>query len=142
MSPRTLCPVAMIGASILFLASAPAAAQRNLPGGGADVQPPTGAEMYQAYCAPCHGRKGVGDGPVASSLKAKPTDLTRLAKGNGGQFPAERLGMVLQFGVVVPSHGSTDMPTWGSTFRAMGGEKSAQQRVNLLTRHLETLQVK
>jgi mono/diheme cytochrome c family protein len=138
MSPRTLRPVIASGAAILLLASAAAAFAQ----GNARSQPPTGAAMYQAYCAPCHGRKGVGDGPVASSLKSKPTDLTRLAKGSGGRFPAERLGMVLLYGVDVPAHGSTDMPLWGSMFRELGDEKSAQQRVTALSRYVETLQVK
>lgn len=105
-------------------------------------QSPSGADMYQAYCAPCHGRKGVGDGPVAASLRTRPTDLTKLARNNQGVFPAERIAGVLQFGILVPAHGSTDMPTWGTTFRAMGGEQSARERVALLTRYIETLQVK
>jgi hypothetical protein len=50
--------------------------------------------------------------------------------------------MVLEFGVVVPAHGSTDMPTWGSTFRVMGDEASVRQRVTALTRYLESIQVK
>lgn len=102
----------------------------------------SGADSYVAYCGPCHGRKGVGDGPVAPSLKTRPTDLTRLAKNNGGQYPHERVAMVLQFGVVVPAHGSTDMPTWGTHFRAMGDEASAQRRVIALSKHVESLQVK
>jgi mono/diheme cytochrome c family protein len=114
-------------------------------GGAAAVasdQGPSGQEMFVAYCAPCHGRKGLGDGPVATSLKTRPTDLTTLTRNNKGAFPAERIGGVLQFGILVPAHGSTDMPTWGATFRAMGGERSAQERVTLLTRYIETLQVK
>lgn len=101
-----------------------------------------GAEMYRGYCAPCHGLKGIGDGPAAAALKTRPTNLTRLAADNKGQFPAQRVAMVLEFGVVVPAHGSTDMPTWGSTFRVMGDETSVRQRVTALTRYLETIQTK
>jgi len=101
-----------------------------------------GAEMYRGYCAPCHGAKGIGDGPAAAALKTKPTDLTRLTASNKGQFPAQRVAMVLEFGVVVPAHGSTDMPTWGSTFRVMGDEASVRQRVTALTRYLESIQAK
>ena len=50
--------------------------------------------------------------------------------------------MVLQFGVVVPAHGSTDMPTWGSTFRVMGDEATVRQRVTTLTRYLESIQAR
>jgi mono/diheme cytochrome c family protein len=101
-----------------------------------------GAEMFRGYCGACHGSKGVGDGPAAASLKTKPTDLTKLAASNKGQFPAQRVAMVLEFGVAVPAHGSTDMPTWGSTFRVMGDEATVRQRVTALTRYLETIQVK
>ena len=113
-------------------------------GGPAKPQGPEnqGADMYRGYCSPCHGAKGVGDGPVAAALKTKPTDLTRLAAVNMGQFPAQRVAMVLEFGVVIPAHGSTDMPTWGSTFRVMGDEASVRQRVSALTRYLETIQAK
>jgi len=98
--------------------------------------------MYRGYCAPCHGMKGVGDGPVAAALKTEPTDLTRLAAQNRGQFPAQRVAMVLEFGVVVPAHGSTDMPTWGSTFRVMGDEITVRRRIAALTKHLESLQAR
>lgn len=101
-----------------------------------------GAELFRGYCAPCHGSKGVGDGPVASALKTRPTNLTRLAADNRGVFPAQRVAMVLEFGVMVAAHGTTDMPTWGNTFRVMGDERQVRQRVTALTRHLETIQAK
>ena len=50
--------------------------------------------------------------------------------------------MVLQFGVAVSAHGSTDMPTWGTTFRAMGDEASVADRVMTLSRYLQSIQVK
>ena len=36
-----------------------------------------GQLAYGTYCTPCHGAKGVGDGPVAKSLPIPPVDLTR-----------------------------------------------------------------
>lgn len=139
-----------VGSLILAAAIAAASAVVTLAapqgpsaaGAAARGQVEEGAEMYRGYCAACHGSKGVGDGPVAASLKTKPTDLTRLSAGNKGQFPAQRVAMVLDFGVVVPSHGSTDMPTWGSTFRVMGDETTVRQRITALTRYLETIQTK
>lgn len=101
-----------------------------------------GEEMFRGYCSPCHGMKGVGDGPAAAALKTKPADLTRLAANNKGQYPSERVAMVLQFGVAVSAHGSTDMPTWGTTFRAMGDEASVADRVMTLSRYLQSIQVK
>jgi len=36
----------------------------------------TGARLYQAHCASCHGLSGYGDGPAARGLRPKPADLT------------------------------------------------------------------
>ncbi len=35
-----------------------------------------GRTLYQAYCSPCHGDKGKGDGPASASLNPKPADHT------------------------------------------------------------------
>ncbi len=48
----------------------------------------SGQEMYNSYCAVCHGKDGKGNGPAAEALKVPPTDLTSLAKNNGGKYPA------------------------------------------------------
>ncbi len=132
--------VALAATSAVVTLAAP---QGPSPAGAAARGPvEEGAGLYRGYCAACHGRKGLGDGPVAATLKVKPTDLTRLSAANKGQFPAQRIAMVLDFGAVVPAHGSTDMPTWGNTFRVMGDETSVRQRITALTRYLETIQVK
>jgi len=35
-----------------------------------------GKTLYTAYCTPCHGDKGKGDGPAAAALNPKPADHT------------------------------------------------------------------
>lgn len=35
-----------------------------------------GRSLFEAKCAPCHGKGGKGDGPVAGALKPRPPDLT------------------------------------------------------------------
>ena len=35
-----------------------------------------GEELFQAYCASCHGPEGAGDGPAAESLEPKPAALS------------------------------------------------------------------
>jgi mono/diheme cytochrome c family protein len=42
---------------------------------------------YLSHCAECHGLDGKGNGPRASKLKAKPSDLTLFEKKNKGVFP-------------------------------------------------------
>ncbi|WP_299679518.1 cytochrome c [uncultured Roseobacter sp.] len=59
--------------------------------------PESGAALYAANCAVCHGAdaRGGGGGGV-EGLSKTPPDLTRLAAGNGGVFPTERVLAALQ----------------------------------------------
>jgi mono/diheme cytochrome c family protein len=104
----------------------------------------SGKKMYTSYCAPCHGADGQGHGPVASSLKNPPLDLTMLSRKYGGQFPEKHVIGVLQFGVDVPSHGSTTMPVWGPVLGSMSNTnpQDKQLRINNLVDYLKTIQVK
>jgi mono/diheme cytochrome c family protein len=109
--------------------------------------PPTsassGKEMYESYCASCHGPAGEGNGPAAPALRVQPTDLAALAKHNGGKFPADHVATVLSGGGVT-AHGSADMPVWGPVFRklSLGSQAEVQLRIANLTKYLESLQSK
>jgi mono/diheme cytochrome c family protein len=54
-----------------------------------------GAELYNAYCAVCHGSDAKGNGPMSKSLRTAPSDLTRIAARNGGSFPVARVRNVI-----------------------------------------------
>jgi mono/diheme cytochrome c family protein len=102
-----------------------------------------GPELYQRYCAVCHGKDGKGGGPAAAALKASPADLTQLAKSNGGKFPLGAVRLLLGGGSATPAHGSREMPIWGPVFRAMTPDESiAKLRADNLLRYLETIQQK
>jgi len=105
----------------------------------------SGKQMYENYCSVCHGVDGKGNGPAAVALKDQPTDLTMLAKNNGGKFPDDRVYTVLQFGVETPAHGTKDMPVWGPALRSLSqgsstAEMQEHQRITNLTNYLRTLQ--
>ena len=104
----------------------------------------SGKEMYNSYCAVCHGKDGKGEGPAASAMKTPPTDLTALAKKAGGKYPAAHVAAVIRGQSVTPSHGSQDMPVWGPLFSSIsqGHESQVQQRVSNLVAYIETLQAK
>jgi mono/diheme cytochrome c family protein len=72
---------------------------------------------YASSCASCHGPTGKGDGPMAADLVTPPTDLTTLAKRNGGVFPAQRVYEIIDGREAVKAHGSREMPVWGQQFR-------------------------
>lgn len=108
------------------------------------TSPSSGKEMYNSYCASCHGADGKGDGPAAPALKMAATNLTTLAAQNGGTLPAAHIAAVIQGDTMTPAHGSKDMPVWGPIFMSIGGHSQAQVqlRIRNLTNYLETIQGK
>lgn len=78
-----------------------------------------GKREYLNSCAACHGASGkltAGEGAGVEFLKTTPTDLTTLAKKNGGVFPFDRVYAVIDGRQVVAGHGSRDMPIWGDRY--------------------------
>ncbi|HET7290932.1 MAG TPA: c-type cytochrome [Vicinamibacteria bacterium] len=104
----------------------------------------SGDSLYRTYCATCHGASGKGDGVLASSLRVRPSDLTRLTKKDE-KFDAERVAKVIDGRQEVKGHGGSDMPQWGDAFKRSGegySEKAVKARIGALTTYIETLQVK
>jgi len=109
-----------------------------------NVPPTSGKAMFESYCAVCHGKDAKGGGPASSAMKTPPSDLTLLAKKNGGKFPSAHVAAVLRGQATLPSHGSQDMPIWGSLFSSIsqGHDTQVQQRITNLVAYVETLQAK
>lgn len=104
----------------------------------------SGKQMFEAYCASCHGATGKGDGPAAGALKSLPADLTMLSEKSGGKFPTDRVYSILRGQATVEAHGNRDMPVWGPVFWHMsqGRESEVQQRIANLAHYIESLQAK
>jgi len=142
----------IIAAVILAMLSTLAVAQQAAPAQAPTVKhvPITnapsnsGKDMFNSYCAVCHGKDGKGGGPAAPALKTPPTDLTLLAKNAGGKYPASHVASVIRGQATTPSHGSQDMPVWGPLFSSIsqGHEGQVQQRVTNLVTYIEGLQAK
>ena len=109
-----------------------------------DAPSNSGKEMFNSYCAVCHGKDGKGNGPAAPAMKTPPTDLTLLAQKNAGKYPAAHVAAVIKGQAITPSHGSQDMPVWGPLFSSIsqGHESQVQQRTANLVAYIETLQAK
>lgn len=108
-----------------------------------NVAPSNGRQMYMSYCASCHGLDGRGRGPMATSLKTPPADLTQLSSANNGKFPSEYVISVLQSGASAPGHGRTAMPVWSSIFARMDGGQGSlttKLRITNLSDYLKRLQ--
>ena len=103
----------------------------------------SGESMYVNYCAACHGTNGKGNGPALRALSTRPTDLTALARNNGGKFPTDHVFVVLRHGLAPASEVSLDMPAWGPILASMDKAHPAmeeQQRISNLTRYLQMMQ--
>ena len=69
-----------------------------------------GKRSYEDRCAVCHGLGGLGDGPMAGNLSPTPSNLTVLAKNNGGEYPFARVYEVIDGRTTSPGHGTRQMP--------------------------------
>ena len=121
-----------------------------------------GKQLYGEYCASCHGAGGKGDGPDAAKLGQKLTDLTLIAKNNGGKFPF--YDVMLKISNRPPtgqdqdaslpgsttSHGGGTMPGWGQIFAREEGSKGTALdlqlqttgKIMLITEYLQSIQAK
>ena len=134
----TLLPVLI---AMIALGADPAAQKRDDWSAQA-VSPASGAGMYRAYCASCHGVDGKGKGPAAPAMKTPPADLTTLVKSHGGKFPEVHVFQTIEGEAAMAAHGSREMPVWGTVFRGLGGSDEARVklRVRNLTRYIQSLQ--
>ena len=85
---------------------------------GAEQVNETAKADFVAYCASCHGVDGTGNGPLADTLKVRPTDLTVISKKNKGHFPYTMLRKTIEgteLGLA-RAHGPREMPVWGPVF--------------------------
>ena len=149
---RTAASAGWAGAGIVapatiatIAASTGVAAQGSSP--GAKGAPTAASQTFRVYCASCHGTGGEGDGPIASTLITRPTDLTRLAEKNDGVFPKERVFAVIDGREMVATHGPREMPVWGDTFvwpEEDSPERRAevQRKIDGLVTLLESMQKK
>ena len=103
-----------------------------------------GPELFKAYCATCHGKDGKGGGPMATSLRIAPADLTRIATRNGGTFPFVQVQKIISGEERGPTtHGTREMPVWGPIFSEVSWDQDlGRVRIYSLARYLETIQVK
>jgi mono/diheme cytochrome c family protein len=140
-----------------FIAGGLAAASLVVLAGVASAQsaqPDRGRREFEASCAVCHGAEARGDGPLRPFLIKPPSDLTTLAKRNGGTFPTRQVMEIID-GRSEPrigAHGPREMPVWGQVFfeqaqddpthAKLHPEWSVRARIVALVDYLGRLQVK
>jgi mono/diheme cytochrome c family protein len=130
----------MLVAVVMLAVSAGAAQAQTVK---KDSIKPTSAsdakQMFDSYCAVCHGKDGKGGGPAAKALTKAPADLTKLTARNSGAFPAVHVQRFIEGLDEVAAHGTRDMPMWGELFRSLNRD-TAQIRVAALTDYIKGMQ--
>jgi mono/diheme cytochrome c family protein len=131
-------------AGALAIAVATASAQQSTETKPFSLLSPSlyGVDNFHDYCSPCHGRDGKGSGPVAAALTPRPSDLTTLAAKNRGVFPRARVRDYITNGAPgILAHGSSMMPVWGPTFRALdSSDRAVSIRIANVVEYLASIQ--
>ncbi len=87
----------------------------SVPGKHASIS--AGKDIYNTFCASCHGVKGDGRGPAAKNLTGvKPRDFT--SKDFVVQGHEEQIKKTIFEGAAKTFHGSPYMPEWKTTLTA------------------------
>jgi mono/diheme cytochrome c family protein len=110
----------------------------------------SGKQDYEKYCTDCHGSGGRGNGPAlqAIPMNPPPSDLTQLAKKNGGKFPFDEVVDIIDGRKNIPSHERLQMPFLGTTLQKPGQEftpesdAAVKKRIDAMARYVETFQQK
>lgn len=147
MAKRTIAVLVFlvgIGAASFLNLETSGATRQDLPDQSPPASVPPGRQMFQDYCAACHGADGKGRGPVVPFFRLLPPDLTTLARRHDGVFPETYVTSVLLFGPGSAAHGSINMPVWGPIFRELDryNEAAVRQRMKNLCEYLESIQEK
>ncbi|MEP3475991.1 MAG: c-type cytochrome [Rhodomicrobiaceae bacterium] len=111
-----------------------------------------GEVLYTNLCASCHGKSGIGNGPVASQLKTKPKDLTKLKQKMGDAFDTKVIKDRIDGRTMPRAHGIPEMPVWGEWFSIQsmskgrlqddheGIKKDTEKNLEALAEYILTLQ--
>ena len=131
-----------MGRSLLMLA---ALALYGSTAWSADYVAMSGKDLYQHFCASCHGAEGHGDGPAAASFKVEVPDLTLIAHRAGNVYPRERVIRIIDGRYVLGAHGSRPMPVWGEDLSRLetgnpDAERATRVVIDRLADYLAQLQ--
>lgn len=105
----------------------------------------SGEELFERFCASCHGSGARGDGPVASALNVAVPDLTAITE-RYGDFPDTVVRDVIDGrGIDMRAHGTRTMPVWGYEFWVDEGgdvvaQKSVREAITKLVEYLRSVQ--
>ena len=135
--------LALIAVALPFASKQPRAAQNQDNQFPPLIRSLSGSDLFQAYCASCHGLDARGTGPIAPVLRTKVPDLTLLTRNYHGQFPTAYVRQVILGDSVLQAHGTREMPIWGPIFHQIEYDQDlGNVRLDNLVKYLESIQEK
>jgi len=109
----------------------------------ADYAAMSGEQLYQRFCAACHGMQGRGDGPAAASFRVEVPDLTQTASRTHGT--REQIMRIIDGRYIIGAHGTRIMPVWGEELARLeignpDAERTSQVIIGRLADYVTKLQ--
>lgn len=101
-------------------------------GAVSEPNPVAGQNLFQVYCATCHGTEAEGTGPMAEILAVETPDLTALAERNDGVFPVAMVAQKIDGRDPTLAHGGT-MPLFGNLFDGPGATMATETGQPMIT---------
>jgi hypothetical protein len=128
---------------VAMLLIAPGAVGQEATG----LQAHFGKQGYRLFCAGCHGHDGTGNPELAEALGKPLSDLTTIAKRNGGSFPREVVADAIT-GRGAKGHRELALRPWDEMFadeferiaEEVVANEMVARRIDHLLAYLESIQ--
>ncbi len=106
--------------------------------------PIEGSQIFQHYCARCHGADGQDSRSVTAALKQAAPDLTVIAQKNNGKFPYRRVRDIIEgTDPRLSAHSDHKMPVWGPIFHEVDADQDwGEVRLENVTQYIQSIQRK
>jgi hypothetical protein len=106
-----------------------------------------GAQGYRLFCAGCHGHDGTGNSDVSTAFGRPLSDLTTIARRNGGVFPRETVLDAIT-GRGAKGHRELALQPWDEMFadeferiaEEVVADEMVARRIDHLLAYLESIQ--
>ena len=141
----SISPVRLVAVVLAVVAASVAERTSSAQFAAVTIDDYSGMELFERFCASCHGEGARGNGPVAATLNVAVPDLTTIQL-RYGEFPAPLIRDVIDGrGIDMRAHGTRTMPVWGYEFWIEEGgdvvaQKSVRDAINKLVEYVRSLQ--
>lgn len=127
----------VVAGAVLLASAVPSASAQGHRRQVAQVSTTEGPALYNAWCLPCHGPRGHGNGPEAPRLGVRVPSIALLAERDGGFRPTDFRMRLLDH------RRHKEMPDWDAVLlRNYRGQRALiELAIHNLTLHVEKMQI-